>query len=909
MRKTLLIGLLFAVLPLAQSCVISTKTTAVTPQIMSLFKGAYKVDPYLEGHMPKTVAVLPFVDKSGSKEGSDVVRKGFYNHFSSLPFQDVELYRVDSLLAKAGLTDPLTISETSPQKLGEILGVDAVVYGDISNFNKLFAVVYSQVSVGAEIKMYDTKTGNFLWSSQHVVRIHEGGISTTPIGVIATVIATSMNVRDIQLLRACDDLFRDMVKTIPVPTIAEAMKPPTITLLTQDTKGLPKKAGDEIRVVIQGTSKMQASFDIGTYRKSIPMEEMEPGGYLGIYRVVPGDNASDLIITGHLSDRAGNSTSWVDALGTVSLDTTPPDKPQQVNILGKNAAVSLSWKGSAAPDVAGYLIYRSPTPLSGFLQIGKTEFNNYQDVGLSNLQRYYYRLAALDRAGNESDKTDALLGVPVAPGPTAVSGEIDADTTWYAGAGPYIVKDPVTVKDTAMLFIEPGTEVQVEKGGIIVAGRLDAQGDAGRLIVFSGAAGASWDGITFRNTKDRENVLRFCAVRGATHAVTCEASSPRLEENEFSGNGEGIFVSGSFSKPVIAKNTLRNNKGTAITVADGAQPEISANTILDNDGAGIEIKGAAPEITGNIVSKNRAAGIVSRGNRASVKANNIIDNTPLDLIADKAGQALAARDNWWGTTQGLEIIARVKGRVDLSEVLDGPAPGGKVLVLPIATQKLEGSYKTDTYLTLLNSPFLVTRDVAIDGGATLYVERGVTITYDQNTSLILADGGIIARGTATEPILFTASGSSPQPGFYASAVRFSAPTKVNSAFAFCVVKYAATAFDVWYGTPEIASSLIASNSQSGIFCRNDAAPKVSFNTFRGNLGEGAIKCVGMSNPSIHHNNFRDNTVALQSFSSIYVDARNNWWGQDQPDPNEIWGENVNTKPWLAAPEAKAFDVP
>jgi len=75
----------------------------------------------------------------------------------------------------------------------------------------------------------------------HVTRIHEGGISTNPIGLIATVIATAMNIRDIQLLRACDDLFRDMVKTIPTPTIAEALRPPVITLLVQDTKNLPRK--------------------------------------------------------------------------------------------------------------------------------------------------------------------------------------------------------------------------------------------------------------------------------------------------------------------------------------------------------------------------------------------------------------------------------------------------------------------------------------------------------------------------------------------------------------------------------------------------------------------------------------------------------------------------------------------
>jgi hypothetical protein len=79
-----------------------------------------------------------------------------------------------------------------------------------------------------------------------------------------------------------------MVKTIPVPTMAEALQPPVITLLTQDTKNLPKKAGDEIKVVIQGTPKMQAYFDIGEFKKNIDMQEVEPGGYLGSIKLSQG---------------------------------------------------------------------------------------------------------------------------------------------------------------------------------------------------------------------------------------------------------------------------------------------------------------------------------------------------------------------------------------------------------------------------------------------------------------------------------------------------------------------------------------------------------------------------------------------------------------------------------------------
>jgi hypothetical protein len=87
---------------------------------------------------------------------------------------------------------------------------------------------------------------------------------------------------------------------------------------------------------------------------------------------------------------------------------------------------------------------------------------------------------------------------------------------------------------------------------------------------------------------------------------------------------------------------------------------------------------------------------------------------------------------------------------------------------------------------------------------------------------------------------------------------------------------------------------------------NDATSQLFYNTFAENHGEGAIKCVGMANPKISRNNFFDNTFAVQSFSSIYVDARKNWWGNNPPDPKMILGENINIKPWLENEESKAF---
>ena len=911
LRKPILIIVMIPLLVLIQSCVIATKDTVIVPQMRDLFKGTYKVDPYMEKNKPNTVAVLPFFNQAKSQQGSDEVRRGFYNHFSSLPYKSMKLYSVDNVLRKTGLTDAEAVYKMSPMELGKILGVDAVIYGSISDFDKLFAVVYSSVSVGAEIKMYDTKTGNFLWSGKHVTRIQEGGISTNPIGLIATVIATAMNVRDIQLLRACDDLFRDMVKTIPVPAIAEALRPPVITLLTQDTKNQPKKAGDEIKVIIQGAPKMQAYFNIGEFKKNIDMQEVEPGGYLGVYKVIPGDNITNAMITGYLRDEAGNTAEWVDAVGTVTLDTIPPEKIKTVKTVGRSAVVLLNWEKSSASDLSGYRVYRSITPLSGFQQIATTEVNEYRDEKLNNAQKYYYQVTSIDWAGNESEKSDTIVGMPVAPGPTPVSGIIESDVTWYAGASPYIIENTVVVKDKAVLTIEPGTEIRSKGGALVIEGRLNAQGDEGHIIMFDVAEGGkSWEGLIFNNVKEKENLVKFCRIRNASTGITCQASSPIIEFCELLENGTAIKISGAFSKPQVVTSTIHKNKQAAISIAEGAHPKLTENTIQDNAKDGILIQSSAPVILHNRVTRNQGPGINVKNSQSVITENNITDNKPFDIVGDMTGEAVNATNNWWGSAEGLEILARMRGRINIKSVLNGPYPEGKPFDLPILSQILSGLIKADAFLVLSNSPYRVIKDVIIDGGASLYIEPGVVIQYDQNTALVTEDGGVMAKGTKEYPIVFTASGTSPSPGFYTNAVRFTKRTKVNSAFAYCVVKYADTAFDIHFGTPEISYCHITKNAQRAVYCEEDAAPKISYSTFTENFGEGGIIARGKSRPKINNNNFIKNEIAdIQAFSTIRVDATNNWWGKAPPDEKNIFKHNddsINITPWLRSPESKAF---
>jgi parallel beta-helix repeat protein len=887
------------------NCTVFTKKVAIFPQIGSPVEGEYEISPEITKSPPRTVAILPMVNRTHSDQAFDVVRRTLYNHFSSLRYTDLELYEVDAKLKEAQLTNAEEVAKTSPARLGEILGVDAVMYGEITHYDRIYAGLYSQVSVGARLTMVDTKTGKVLWKGEHTARKHQGGFATTPVGLILTAVSTAMNVREIELFRTSDDLFRTMVQAIPSPTLGEARRPPKITILVHDAVGRPKKTGDLIRVAMEGEARMQASFDIGDFKKNIPMREESYGSYVGEYRVLPGDMTEEAIISGQLTDDAGNSSRWIDVLGTVTIDTEPPAAPQGLAALGRDRLVHLSWKSNEEKDLAGYRLYRSDTPLTGFVEVRSTELNRTDDQDLENGRAYYFQVTALDLAGNESKPSAKVMTVPIAPGPTRVRGDIRADTIWFAGASPYLMEEEVVVADGTTLSVESGTEIISSGAALVVKGKLNAVGEEGRTIIFRGADGHHWQGIRLGGSS--ESMLVHCSVKDAEIGLLVQSASPKIKLCEFADNDVGIRVAESFAEPIISENALRDNRKSGLEIVDAAAPEVQGNVISNNKGSGVLLETAGGKLTDNKITFNDGGGILAVKSATVISLNNIHDNQLFDLRNLSGGNPLKGSPNWWGTTNTASLLTMIQGRVELTSIFDSPYPGGKEVVLKIWQGPLQGKIEGSVSLVQAHSPYLVDGSVVIDGGAVITVQPGVELRFNPGRSaLLVRDGGIEAQGTVEYPIIFTSNSGSGSAGFYENAVRFEVQTSIPSFFKYCIFRHAKDAMVIDFGSPDIAYTLFAHNSQSAIQCRNNSRPKVYYSTLRDNSGTGAIECYGNSAPEIHRNNIYQNPFAIQSFSSLYVDARENWWGKAPVDPGLFIGQ-VNSDGALQSPVSEAFD--
>jgi len=105
-----------------------------------------------------------------------------------------------------------------------------------------------------------------------------------------------------------------------------------------------------------------------------------------------------------------------EASGVVSAATAaPPEPPSGLRAYSHQPRqVPLSWKASDDPDVTAYRVYRSPSFRGPFEPLGTVNgrFQTiYADQGLGDLRVFYYRVAALNRAGGEGRPSEPVRAV------------------------------------------------------------------------------------------------------------------------------------------------------------------------------------------------------------------------------------------------------------------------------------------------------------------------------------------------------------------------------------------------------------------------------------------------------------------------------------------------------------------
>ena len=170
-----------------------------------------------KGEASPSVAVMPFDNLTGDEEIGPLVRKSFYNHFSSKNFRDIELTTVDRGLESIQKTKPGTWRDVPPETLGRYLHADFVIYGKVKDYQKLFLGIYSQIALTVEVEMVDCRNGKGVWWKTETKRSHDGGIPLEMLSLMSAAARSGLHLQFERTLDLVERINRDLVAEIPEP--------------------------------------------------------------------------------------------------------------------------------------------------------------------------------------------------------------------------------------------------------------------------------------------------------------------------------------------------------------------------------------------------------------------------------------------------------------------------------------------------------------------------------------------------------------------------------------------------------------------------------------------------------------------------------------------------------------------
>ena len=575
--------------------------------------------------LPRTIAVLPLVPPAKDREEpARIVGRTLYGSLAATPYDVLKPQVVEERLVRASLGDPRVAAAKDASELARILGVDGIVYGELTHWDRIFVGIYAQVASGAHIRLVNARTGQTLFERNEVRRSHAGGLATDPVSAAIQIAQSALKLREIELIRASDDLVRALVKDLPTPPILEARRPPAFSYVASDAAGRLLKLGDTVAVLAEGQPGAIGSFDIVPLVKNLAMEETREGVYVGRYQIKPGENAEQAFVVARLADRGGRVSEREDVLGNFTVDTLPPATPARLSVSLKDRTIEVSWERNSESDLAGYHVYRSDSALTGFQMIASPEAPLHHE---SFDRLAFYRVAAVDRAGNESPPSPSVA-LPVLA--SSLTGVIDHTSYLLPSQSPYVIESTVTIDAGATLHILPGVTVRFAPGadGIVVKdGALIARGAVDQVIVFTSASARPLPG-------DFKVAVQMRTKAGPTSL---------LERIKIEHAAVGVRV-GSGSVEVLSAD-ISENLQAGVEVLDTGVLKLSESRIAGHRaGGGVTVQGFGQVL---------------------LRRNHISDNGW--AVVNYSRNPVDARENWWGTASPPESL--FVGDVDRADPL------------------------------------------------------------------------------------------------------------------------------------------------------------------------------------------------------------------------------------------------
>jgi len=140
----------------------------------------------------------------------------------------------------------------------------------------------------------------------------------------------------------------------------------------------------------------------------------------------------------------------------------------------------------------------------------------------------------------------------------------------------------------------------------------------------------------------------------------------------------------------------------------------------------------------------------------------------------------------------------------------------RTLFTTVNATYVEGPITQDTIWTLVDSPFVVSKNVTVYSSATLTIEPGVEVRFGENFWLVV-NGRVIANGVEDKLIRFTSNKVTPMKGDWGT---FLINGTQPSSLIHCIIEYGTNGIMIEDGSLNIQYSFVRSNSENGIIINN-----------------------------------------------------------------------------------------
>ncbi len=124
---------------------------------------------------PRSIVVLPPLNNSPDVNATYSVLAQVSYPLAEAGYYVMPVALVDETFKQNGLSNAADIHAVDSRKLREIFGADAALYVTVKNYGASYTVVNSVVTVTAEAKLVDLKTGAVLWRGEASANSNEGG--------------------------------------------------------------------------------------------------------------------------------------------------------------------------------------------------------------------------------------------------------------------------------------------------------------------------------------------------------------------------------------------------------------------------------------------------------------------------------------------------------------------------------------------------------------------------------------------------------------------------------------------------------------------------------------------------------------------------------------------------------------